>query len=85
ALNDKEWTVRSSAAEALGKIKDTRAIDPLIKVLADKDIAVRLSVIEALGEIGDKKAIEPLKKVASNDSSPIVKEKAKEILNLLQR
>jgi len=85
ALNDKEWTVRSSAAEALGKIRDPKAIDPLIKLLNDKDISVRLSAIEALGEIGDKKAIEPLRKVASNDSSQMVKEKAKEILNILQK
>ena len=43
ALNDSESKVRSRAAEALGNIKDQRAVEPLIRVLA---IPMILSVIK---------------------------------------
>lgn len=85
AINDKEWTVRSSVADALGRLKDPRAVKPLISLLKDKESSVRISAIEALGRIKDKSAIEALKKVASSDSSDMVRKKAKEVLNILQK
>nr|MBC8522037.1 HEAT repeat domain-containing protein [Methanomicrobia archaeon] len=59
ALKDKDWNVRMCAAEALGKIGDTRAIEPLIHALKDKKGNVRESAAEALGKIGEP-AVEPL-------------------------
>jgi HEAT repeat protein len=36
ALHDEEWAVREQAASALGKLRDPRAVDPLVAALKDK-------------------------------------------------
>lgn len=51
--------VRLRAARALGKIKDARAVEPLILALRDKSRFVRKSVVKALKRI-DLYAVEPL-------------------------
>lgn len=56
ALTDKDWGVRGEAAEALGEIKDARAVEPLIQAL--KDIGVEAA--EALINIGDERAVDSL-------------------------
>jgi HEAT repeat protein len=48
--------VRFSSVQALGKLKDERAVEPLILLLKDKDIVVFASTIEALGDIGGDRA-----------------------------
>ena len=49
------------AAEALGKIGDRRAVEPLIAVLTDSHECEHYdSVVRALGEIGDARAVLPL-------------------------
>jgi HEAT repeat protein len=72
ALRDKDVGVRSAAAEALGKIEDPRAVEPLLEVLKDKDRTYRgkdhyvlWRAVEALGKIGDPRAVEPLAKALS--------------------
>jgi HEAT repeat protein len=57
---EKESDVRESAAEALGAIGDSRAVEPLIKALNDADSDVRESAAVGLGKIGDSRAVEPL-------------------------
>ncbi len=52
--------VRMNAATALGELRDSRAVDPLITTLKDKDIEVRRKSATALGQIGDIKAVFPL-------------------------
>jgi HEAT repeat protein len=52
-LKDKDLSVRCAAAWALGKIKDTRAVKPLIAVLKDNVSNVRWSAVVALREIAD--------------------------------
>lgn len=42
---------RENAARVLGKIKDTRAVEPLIKALKDEEERVRYRAKEALEEI----------------------------------
>lgn len=60
-LRDKERLVKKAAAEALGQIKDLRALQPLIETLKNyNDDDVRKSIVEALGNIGDKRAVDPL-------------------------
>ena len=59
-LRDKNWELREQAADALGKIKDYRVVEPLIAALKDKDPGVRWTAVRALGEIGNKKTFEPL-------------------------
>ncbi|MCJ7471087.1 HEAT repeat domain-containing protein [Candidatus Bathyarchaeota archaeon] len=62
ALKDEDFHVRIEAAEALGKIGDERAVEPLIEALKDKydkDRGVRMIAARALGEIGEP-AVGPL-------------------------
>ena len=59
------------AAEALGKIGDEQAVEPLIKALSYdggrwRDREVREAAAWALGEIGDERAVEPLIGVHDN-------------------
>jgi HEAT repeat protein len=48
------------AANALGKIGDGRAVEPLIAALQDKDSTIRRSAASGLGELRDERAVEPL-------------------------
>ena len=52
--------VRASAVEALAKLGDSRAVEPLIASLEDDDADVRFSAARTLGELGDARAVEPL-------------------------
>jgi HEAT repeat protein len=52
--------VRWLAVEALGKIGDARAVDPLIAALKDEDSNVRKNAAEALGKIGNARVVDPL-------------------------
>lgn len=61
ALTDENDSgVRERAAEALGVIKDDRAVKGLIQALHDKDDQVREYAAWALGEIKDTPAVDPL-------------------------
>ncbi len=49
------------AASALGTMKDTRAVDDLIRLLqTDESFQVRYTAARALAEIGDERAVGPL-------------------------
>lgn len=64
----------SSAAVSLGRLRDARAVEPLIRHLnAQADKSRPLAVITALGEIGDERAVPALAKRASKDSDPDVR------------
>jgi len=57
-LNDKDGEVRSTAVNALGQIKDKRAVEELIKALeTDTDVNVRRLSAIALGDIKAEKAV----------------------------
>ncbi|RZB32933.1 MAG: hypothetical protein AEth_00279 [Candidatus Argoarchaeum ethanivorans] len=66
-LKNKDWLIRDKAAEALGEIGDTRAVEPLIRALKDKDWFVRNKAAKALGIIGDTRAVEPLIQVMKTE------------------
>ena len=51
---------RIEVSIALNKMKDVKAVDPLIQILNDKNPEVRSSAAIILGDIGDKKEVEPL-------------------------
>ena len=87
ALKDKDSKdsdVRQAAAEALGEIKDPRAVEPLIAALKDGDSDVRKAAAKALGEIKDPRAVEPLI-AALKDAKWRVREAAAEALVSLYR
>jgi HEAT repeat protein len=72
ALMDRNRMIRLNATEALGKIGNERAVEPLIKTLEnDWDFVVRLFATEALGKIGDARAVEPLIMVLYNADTTI--------------
>ncbi len=70
---------QEAAAEALGRIGDPRAVEPLIMALKDRDLAVRRKAAEALGKIKDARAVEPLI-VAMKDENEYVRQEAAEAL-----
>ncbi len=51
---------RLRAAQALGKLKNRRAVDILIRMLSDKSPAVRAASVDSLGRFKDPRAIESL-------------------------
>ncbi|MFN2302811.1 MAG: HEAT repeat domain-containing protein [Anaerolineales bacterium] len=60
-LKDVDWRIRATAARALGKIGDPKAVQLLISALMDKrDIVPRIEAANALGQIGDILAVEVL-------------------------
>ena len=61
ALQHDEWLVRLHAVEALGKLKSSDAVEPLLQALFnDRDSAIREDVVRALGAIGDSRAVDYL-------------------------
>jgi HEAT repeat protein len=53
--------MRQIAAEILGQLRDTRAVEPLITVLRSADYwPVRQAAAEALAQLGDTRAVGPL-------------------------
>lgn len=58
ALNDPSTHVRTTAARALGEIRDPRSVRPLVAALRDVDPDVRRRAVQALSEIGEPSVIE---------------------------
>jgi len=68
ALKDKDINVRDGAAEALCKVGDERAVEPLTEaLLKDKAWEVRRYAAEALGNIGVPEVVAPLTAALNND------------------
>jgi HEAT repeat protein len=58
------FQLRSMAAIALGRLRDSRALGPLVHALNDQETSVRESAARALGDLSDRRAISPLVSVA---------------------
>lgn len=84
ALRHRSPDVRRSAAEALGAIKDTRALRPLTSALKDADWSVRLRAANALGEIGNASAVESLEAVLA-DKKANVRQAAADALKMIRK
>lgn len=59
-LTYKKTRLRWQTADRLGKIGDSRAVNPLINALQDESWLVRKHAVKALGRIGSPIVIEPL-------------------------
>lgn len=79
ALRDKDENVRKSAVLALGRIKSSDAITPLIDMLSDKDWFTRLTAAAALESIGDERGREAIKPLLK-DPDMVVKMRVERIL-----
>jgi HEAT repeat protein len=69
------------AAERLGVLGNTRAVEPLIEALQDKELSVREAAANALGRIGDERAIGPLTR-ALTPYGGAIKEAAQALPNI---
>jgi competence protein ComFC len=66
-LRDTDGNVRRLAASALGKIRDQRAVEPLLDLLSrETKPQVRQYAVKALGKIGDARARSVLDKIAND-------------------
>ena len=59
-MNDNDWRVREAAVIALGEIRDSHAVEPLLAVMKNDEWRVRKAAVVALGNIKDKGAVESL-------------------------
>ena len=87
-LTDDDETNRWKAAEALGRMGDSDAVEPLIDTLWDDDSRVRLKAAWALGQIGDSRAIPPLRRLYRMEKEgvqEIITEAIEEINRLIIR
>jgi twitching motility protein PilT len=69
-LRDSDWWIRISAADTLGRLKDPRAVEPLVASLGD--VEIKRAAIEALGRIADPRALPALGRMLA-DPAPDVR------------
>lgn len=81
-LRDEDKKARQEAAQALGQLETSRAVDPLIAALADRDLGVRRTAAEALVRLGVR-SVNPLI-AALEDENAAVREAAAKVLGLLK-
>ncbi len=76
--------VRPRIINALGKLKDERAVEVLLKSVEDKLPQIRAAATEALGEVGNDRAL-PAVILRLQDRDQFVRETAAKALGRLQR
>jgi hypothetical protein len=81
--NSSNYKVRVQAALVLGKLGDTRAVQPLIKALGDENRTVRGIAASALGQLGDPAAVDPLRDLVRRESDSFVKGQAEKAVTAL--
>jgi len=84
-LGAKKWNMAplvATAAEALGKIGDIRAVDPLITALETANASTAVKIAEALGKLNDPRAIEALKRSLTSSHHSVREASARSLKNL---
>lgn len=76
SLNDPSPEVRAQSAQALGRVRDNRAVEPLLAVLNDKDERVREKAILALGNFSDERILDALINFILKDSNANLRNQA---------
>lgn len=64
-------TIRATAARALGKLGDARAVEPLAMLLDDPDAGSRMAAAIALGRVGGRNTIPALLRTLGDPSRPV--------------
>ncbi len=83
--------VNREVIRALGKIKDPRAVEPLINILIHNTLfkgycfGIRYDAVMVLGEIKDPRAIEPLINALKDENEYFRKEVAKALKNITEK
>jgi hypothetical protein len=81
ALRVKQQPVRLFAAGELGRLKDRRALKPLVaRALADPDAAVRAACVDAAKAFGDPGLLAPFARAFTTAGSPEVRAAAAEAM-----
>ncbi len=80
ALESQSDSVRLGVIEAIGHLREERAVPGLIKALKDDDAEIRRNAVAALGEIRSHQALKDLIEMLC-DNSPEVREAAKESIS----
>lgn len=75
---------RIAATISLGRLKNKRAVQPLLRALRDKSPIVRSLAAAALGAIGETRALPALRR-ASKDKVSKVRKRAKTAIKLIRR
>lgn len=70
-LNDKDESVRSEAAEALGNFHATKHAAAVAVLLGDKNLSLRRNATRALGKMGDPGQIEKIRPMLSDADDQI--------------
>ncbi|MBW2044718.1 MAG: HEAT repeat domain-containing protein, partial [Deltaproteobacteria bacterium] len=75
-MEDDDYFVRNEALSlfSMGRRKDKRAVEPLIKLLKDKSL--RQEAVHALGYLNDSRAVEPLTSILLKDKNWMAREGA---------
>ncbi len=76
ALKDDDSRVRVEAAQALGQMKNSYALEPLTEALRDDVPEVRATAASALGSIGDQYSVEPLIPMLRDEDPSVRRESA---------
>jgi HEAT repeat protein len=71
-LKSSDRHVREAAAEALGKLRDVRAVEPLLVRARDKRWEVQGVVAQALGLIGDLRALDTLLQMYNGETYGLI-------------
>lgn len=75
---------RIAAAVSLGRLKDKRALKPLVKALNDDNVVVRSVAAAGLGSLGDSRALPALRR-ASLDKNKTVRKRATEAIGVIRK
>lgn len=75
---------RIAAAVSLGRLKDKRALKPLVKALQDENVVVRALAASALGGLGDSRALPALRR-ATLDKDKTVRKRATEAIGVIRK
>ncbi len=77
ALKNEDGNVRRLASSALGKLRDKRAVEPLIELLLhEQKPQIRQYAVKALGAIGDPRSKSALEKIESDEAEMYFTRKA---------
>lgn len=81
--NARSEKARIAAAVSLGRMRDPRALRPLVKALRDDSSVVRAVAASALGHLGDARALPALRR-ATSDADRTVRKRANASLARIQ-
>src|SRR5574341_822308 len=81
-LRHPDPAVRQAAADVLGRVGATDAIEDLVELLGDAFASVRAAVVRALGSQGDRQVVEPLIGMLGDPAAEVRKEAAAMLAHL---